>query len=392
MNKLIKIGEVKRGKVMYVLFIARGYPTNKYKTYGIFEFDQAKALAKQGHKVVYAAIDLRSIRRWRKWGFNRRKIDGVDIYAINIPLGRIPKNALSKVGIFALKILYNRIIKEHGTPDVMHAHFTDYAYYACKLKDTVGVPLIITEHSSLINKEKINNDIYNLAQEAYKKADRLIAVSPSLVEMINRNFNVIPIYIPNIVDLEIFNYQNYERDDSFNFISVGNLIDIKRMDLVIDAFYEAFRNNPKATLSIFGQGPKYKMLQDLIDKYSLNSQVKLMGFCSREKIAEQLKKGDCFVLVSQSETFGVAYIEALSMGVPVIATKCGGPEVFVNDKNGLLIDVNNKKQLIEAMKYMYNNIDRYDRKAISRDIREKFSSAAVANKIEEVYKSVVNDE
>jgi len=92
------------------------------------------------------------------------------------------------------------------------------------------------------------------------------------------------------------------------------------------------------------------------------------------------------VLVSQSETFGVAYIEALSMGVPVIATKCGGPEVFVNDKNGLLIDVNNKKQLIEAMKYMYNNIDRYDRKAISRDIREKFSSAAVANKIEEVYK------
>jgi len=67
MNKLIKIGEVKRGKVMYVLFIARGYPTNKYKTYGIFEFDQAKALAKQGHKVVYAAIDLRSIRRWRKW-------------------------------------------------------------------------------------------------------------------------------------------------------------------------------------------------------------------------------------------------------------------------------------------------------------------------------------
>ena len=54
---------------MKVLIVARGYPTEKYKMNGIFEFDQAKALVQAGHKVIYAAVDVRSIRRWRKWDY-----------------------------------------------------------------------------------------------------------------------------------------------------------------------------------------------------------------------------------------------------------------------------------------------------------------------------------
>ena len=111
-----------------------------------------------------------------------------------------------------------------------------------------------------------------------------------------------------------------------------------------------------------------------------------MGLCSREEIAKQLKQCDCFVLASQSETFGVAYIEALAMGVPVIATKCGGPEAFVNEKNGLMVNVNDVEELTEALIYMYNNINMYDRKSISIEIQNKFSSEVVANKIINIYK------
>ncbi len=375
---------------MYTLFIARGYPTDKYKTNGIFEFDQAKALAEQGCKVVYAAIDLRSLRRWRQWGIKREHINGVDIYAINIPLGRVPKNILRKFATIGLNILYNNITQEHGNPDIMHAHFTHSAYIALKLKDETNIPLIITEHSSQINKENINEDLFKIANIAYNKADSLIAVSPTLVNIIYKNFNVNSTYIPNLLDLEIFRYKNKIKDDSFNFVSVGNLIDIKRMDLTIEAFHKAFGSNPKVTLTIFGQGPKRKMLEDLIKKYSLNSQVKLMGLCSRAKIAEHLAQSDCFVLASQSETFGVAYIEALAMGVPVIATRCGGPEAFVSEDNGLMIDLNNEKQLIEAMQYMYNNIEKYDRKSIGTETKEKFSPETVATKIINVYEDVLD--
>jgi len=83
----------------------------------------------------------------------------------------------------------------------------------------------------------------------------------------------------------------------------------------------------------------------------------------------------------------VAYIETMAMGVPVIATKCGGPEIFINDKNGLLIEVDDKNELIEAMRYMYNNVD--DRKSIATEIKEKFSSEAVAKKIIMEYRRIL---
>lgn len=374
---------------MYTLFITRGYPTEKYKTNGIFEFDQAKSLVEQGCKVVYAAIDLRSIRRWRNWGIEKRYIDGVYIYAINIPLGRVPKKMLRIFSILGLNILYKKIAKEQGKSEIIYAHFTQSAYSASKLKDKINIPLVITEHSSRINKENINEDLYRIAKIAYSKADSLISVSPSLASRIYKHFNKTSTYIPNIVDLNIFKYKNKERDSNFNFVSTGNLIDTKRIDLTIKAFYKAFKSNKNIKLIIFGQGPKRKMLEDLIDKYELNSQIKLMGLCSRQQIADQLIKSDCFVLASQSETFGVAYIEALAMGVPVIATKCGGPEAFVNKSNGVIIDVNNEKQLIEAMKYMYKNIDNYNRKGIAVETKEKFSSETVANRIIEVYEEVL---
>ena len=91
---------------MYILIIARGYPTEKYKMNGIFEFDQAKALAQAGHKVIYAGIDVRSIRKWRKWGFESFVKDGVQIEAINIACGRIPNYILNKIKKDSLNRIY----------------------------------------------------------------------------------------------------------------------------------------------------------------------------------------------------------------------------------------------------------------------------------------------
>jgi hypothetical protein len=107
---------------MRVLIVARGYPTKKYKMNGIFEFDQAKALVYSGVNVVYAAIDMRSIRRWRKWGIETKIVNGVKIYAINLPLGRIPKQLLRVISKFGLIYLYKKIINEQGKPDIIHAH------------------------------------------------------------------------------------------------------------------------------------------------------------------------------------------------------------------------------------------------------------------------------
>ena len=373
---------------MYVLIVARGYPTERYKTNGIFEFDQAKALAKAGCKVIFAAIDVRSIRRWRKWGIERHNIEGVHVMAINIPCGRIPSGTLNKVSSIGLNMVYHRIVKEFGQPDVIHAHFTDLAYVTSKLKQRVSVPFVITEHSSLIMKPVIEEQLFSTAATAYRQAEAVIAVSPALVEIIEKNFSIQSRYVPNIVDLGTFSYGPRTLEKTFNFVSIGNLIDSKRMDQTIEAFHRSFINLPHVTLTIFGEGKERPELEKLIKKHHLESQVVLRGMCSRKVIAEKLKECDSFVLASRSETFGVAYIEALATGVPVIATKCGGPECFVHEGNGLLIPVDDVHALVIAMRYMYDNSRVFDREKISAEIRRDFSPERVAKKLIVVYESI----
>jgi glycosyltransferase involved in cell wall biosynthesis len=377
---------------MHILIIARGYPSEKYKMNGIFEFDQAKALAKAGHKVTYAAIDVRSIRRWRKWGVEKFVMDGVNVYAINIPVGRIPKALRQQISIFGLKVLYSIIVKELGKPDIMHAHFAGVGYTASKLKEKTGLPFVITEHLSTMMKPVIDKQLFNTADSAYEYADALITVSPELKDVIKRRFNKEAIYIPNIVDTGLFTYQvRKDNARSFNFISIGGLIYRKRMDLTIEAFAKAFGKDKDVSLTIFGEGTERTKLENLIHKYDISDRVKLMGLQSRKTLAEYLKKSDCFVLASQAETFGVVYIEALASGVPVIATKCGGPESFVNDRNGLIIPVDDVDALADAMKYMYDNSDKYNKEAISQETREQFSPESIAGKLTEVYKQLIKE-
>ncbi|MGK0469461.1 glycosyltransferase [Clostridium sp.] len=373
---------------MYVMIVSRGYPTNKYKMNGIFEFDQAKALAKEGHKVVFAAVDVRSLRRWRKWGIEQQKIQGVNVYVINIPVGRLPKVILHKVTSIGLSILYKLILRKFGKPDVIHAHFTNLGYAALTLKNKINVPLVITEHSSSIIKPTIDDGLFNTAKEAYTHADAVIAVSPSLVNVIKSKFNINALYVPNIVDTNIFSYTVRDESKTFNFVSIGNLRIIKRMDLTVESFCSAFHDFPNVTLTIFGEGNERAKIEEIIKKHRMQNRVVLMGMCSREVISEKLKNSDCFVLASRSETFGVAYVESLATGVPVIATKCGGPETFVNKDNGLLIPVDGFNELVIAMKYMHQNIKTFDREKISDQIKSKFSPEQVSKKLVEVYKRV----
>lgn len=374
---------------MYVLVIGRGYPTEKYKLNGIFEFDQAKALASIGCKVVYIALDVRSIRRWRKWGIYKEKVQGIDTYSINIPLGRVPYKLLNKISSFALNHVYKKIIKDHGKPQVIHGHFTDIAYVAANLKNENEIPLVVTEHFSHIMKADIDKEFAYMASYAYEKADAVIAVSPALKDIIKEKFNKDALYVPNIVDTELFSYSSRSNDKSFRFVSTGALTPIKKMDITVEAFARAFSHNEDVELIIFGEGPERNKIQSIIEKYDIKDKVKLLGVQSREVMAKSLRSSHCFVLASESETFGVAYIEALACGNPVIATKCGGPEVFVTEENGLLVPVDDMDSLVTAMRYMHENSMNYDREKISKVTANLFSPQEIANSLLEVYKNII---
>ena len=363
---------------MLTFILSRGIPTEQYPTNGVFEFDQACALQEAGCQVVFLALDLRSARRVRRWGFQSFTRNGVAVRVLSVPLGNLPKKIFYPIGSWALQKLYARAVKEFGKPDVLHAHFTDYGYLAAKLKETEQVPLVLTEHSSLVNQDKLPSDIEQAAKLAFARADKLIAVSPALAEKMREHSHRSVLWIPDMVDTELFSYTDeheqmrslWEETEleggEFSFLSCGNLRKVKRMDVLIQAFARAFRDCPKVHLTICGQGEEEGNLRKLIYDLKMENRIELAGIRPREEIAQRLQQADCFVLASVSETFGVSYLEALSCGVPVIATRCGGPECFVNEHNGLMVEPDDVEGLASAMLTMYCNGGSYNRAAIAQ--------------------------
>lgn len=377
---------------MFILIIAGGYPQKESPLNGIFEFDQATALQSKGNKVVFVSIDLRSIRRKRKLGNYRSTLNNIEIFNYSLPLGPLPEKVLYYFGKIAIDKIFRAILKKHGRPDILHAHFSRTGNIAAYLKGKYDIPLVITEHSSLINKEIINQSIKGVAFKAYKSADAIISVSSALKEKLNSHFNINSLVVHNIVDIKIFKYKERSfKKDEFVFISIGGLNYNKGFDSLITAFKNAkFDKNVK--LKIVGDGPLKQHLKNLINSENLSQQVEIVGFLPRQKIAELMKCCDAFVLASRSETFGVVYIEALSSGLPVIATKCGGPEDFINETNGMLVPVNNIISLTGALQRMVVNIDKYNRKSISDDCLYKFAPDTIANQLFQIYTQIINNQ
>lgn len=376
---------------MKVMIVARGYPSEKYKMNGIFEFDQAKALSKAGVEIFYVAIDVRSIRRWRNWGIERKIIEGVKVYCINIPCGNIPKKIRNKISVWALKKIYKIVKLEQGEPDIIHAHFIGIGFLVSQVFQESKIPLILTEHYSGMNQDSLSDYYMKIGNLTYSRMDKIIAVSRYLGENIIKKFGVEIEVIPNIVDLSCFSYNPDYADDSdedFIFISVGRLHPDKRMHFLIDSFYIAFKDEKRVKLLIYGDGVDKKKLEKRISELGVDEQIVLKGLVDRNQISNQMKSSDCFVLASRLETFGVAFIEALAMGLPVISTRCGGPDDFVNENNGVLVDSDSIEELAKVLNFMYKNRHKYDSLRISEEIKFEYNSETIASKLVSIYNSM----
>lgn len=368
---------------MKIAIISRGKPTSEYPLNGIFEFDQAKALARQGIEVAFVAIDFRAISFRRKYGLFQYDEEGVHVFELSLPIG-VYRRFLPVLQQLLL-IPFRAMLKSFGKPDIVHAHFYSIAAIATILKRKYSIPLVVTEHSSKLNKtsEQISDLDKRLAKKAYQNCDRLICVSPALQEHVKVNFGVDSICIRNMVDNSFFPCQPKKNNTTpFVYVSVGNLIPLKRFDNLIEAFASV---SDHSELAIIGDGPEREHLQSLVEKKGLTGKVILKGQLERERIGEFYQGCHVFVLASSSETFGVACIEALYSGLPVVVTKCGGPESFMNERLGMLVPVDDTKALAEALKSIRNRYSEYEPSRISKECIEIFSPEVVSNEIIEVY-------
>lgn len=383
---------------MHILIIPSAYPTEDAPLRSSFFKEQAIALKESGNDVgvIYSEtrrltkINFTSLKK-NHFQITNQKENGINTFRLHGWNILMMRNRLGiALWIRQSLFLFNKYIKKYGIPDVIHVHCALYGGKVAELiKKKYNIPYVVTEHSSLVMNGLVNNYQRKLIKSAYDNANALISVGNRLKDAMSRYTDGYIYVVPNIVDTTLFFYKNKNRKDKFVFVSVCILTKNKNVDLTIKAFANKFKGHSKFKLLIIGDGVEKKNLQFLSKELEVDEQVEFVGNVGRENVPKYLQSADVFVLPSKYETFGVAYIEALACGLPIITTSCGGPEDFYNESLGYMIPTNDLEKLSVVMENSVDNIEKFNCEEISKYIKSRFSKKVITVELEKVYKSVL---
>ncbi len=298
--------------------------------------------------------------------------------------------------------MYATYARQHGHPDLIQAHSAMWGgLAAARIKKRWGIPYVITEHRGRFTPQgaKAHGLIRPwhrpLLKEAFSGASHIVTVTSCMQEVIGSlcpetrlPFSV----IPNMTDTGFFTprSQREEQAGPFTFLCIAHLEIIKGVDVLLNAFARARPSLPPATrLVIGGDGPQREALKTLCISLGLSGQAEFLGRLSRSQVLSALHQANALVVPSHFEAFGVVIIEAMSAGLPVIATDSGGPADIVTPDTGILVAPGNPGQLALAMEQMVQQHEQYKADAIRRYARARFSKEVVAGHYLALYKSLL---
>jgi N-acetyl-alpha-D-glucosaminyl L-malate synthase BshA len=243
------------------------------------------------------------------------------------------------------------MVKVHKI-DVLHVHYAiphAYAAYMAKKmlhEEGIDVPIVTTLHGTDITLVGSHPFYKTAVTFSINKSDAVTSVSQNLKEVTQHLFNTnkeIKV-VPNFIDIN--KYKNsYEECDRHLLAlptervitHVSNFRPVKRIADVIEIFYKIQKELP-AKLMMVGEGPERKEAEQLCETYKIEDKVVFLGNSS--EVDKILCFSDLFLLPSQTESFGLAALEAMASGVPVISSNSGGiPEVNIEGVSGFLSPV-----------------------------------------------------
>jgi glycosyltransferase involved in cell wall biosynthesis len=291
--------------------------------------DKKETLAYRGdmHKQVFgspfkALLFIKFLRRWRK----------------------------------ATKLLIKEI-----SPDIVHAHWLFPGGYVTEKALTKGKRFYLSMHGTdvfLVKKRKLAR---GFAKRVLRRSEKAHFVSTALQEIITETCSRKPkdtdLILPMVFGLDDFvELSNGEKTGGFLF--VGRLLEVKGVDVLIRSFSELCGSGETNwTLDIVGDGRERENLQSLVDKLELGNKVIFHGSLKPSQVKKMYQNSRALVLPSittesgEQEGLGVVLLEAMSAGIPVIGTDCGGiPEIIHHEETGLLVSQNDVSSLCAALK------------------------------------------
>lgn len=386
----------------HILITSAWFPSDK-STNGIFVKDQAEALARSGHQVTFLVVEYDTIRSFiQRLRGGRVSYDTSDLIKIikKRAIFLLPRRIFSNPEKVFQEYVTRRVLStvrayasDCGRIDLVHHHcLSDNSYIARSVANDFGIPYVFTEHSNYYSYNELNRfnafEPFRDHYEFVRCAAERIAVSKIRANGYQRIFDAPFICIPNMVS-NLFRSEPVNRKSAsqFTFICVAVLDDRKRQDILLRAFAHVFKGE-RVRLVLVGNGKKEDAYAKMSEDLGISSQVEFTGMQSRESVLQLFDRAHVGVLSSDQETFGIALVEAMFRGIPVIATRSGGPEEIVTPEVGLLSPVGDTAALAENMRRIYDNYDQYDAKKIRALAISRYSEDVVVRQLEEVYDRV----
>jgi glycosyltransferase involved in cell wall biosynthesis len=248
---------------------------------------------------------------------------------------------------------------------------------------------VITEHSSEILRGGLSPHRARIARSVYEDAKCVIAVSTALADQIstiapNADIRV----IGNLVRESVFAKRMVLKapTNALRLISIGSLVDTKRTHFVIQTIARLpLRLKARIIYDIVGDGPERARLVALAESCGVHTV--FHGNLPHDETMNLLSSRDLLVHPSAFETFGIVLAEALALGVPVLATRCGGPEDLVGEEDGMLVKVDDADDLLAGMRSILDDVDLWKSRSheMAQRAFQRFHENHISTAVMEVY-------
>ena len=366
------------------------YPT--YGGSGVIATELGKELALRGHQVHFIsyALPFRLSHYIENIFFHEVEIS-------NYPVFEFPLYSLS----LASKMIE---VAEFEKLDLLHVHYAiphaTSAFLAKEImKKNRDLKVFTTLHGTDITLVGLEPSFLPLVKFSIEKSDGVTAVSRFLREKTITNYSSeteIKV-IPNFVDTDYF-----KPGSSCDFrktiapkgekilVHTSNFRQVKRVPDTIRIFEKVQKEIP-SKLILVGDGPDRSECERLTRQLDLLDSVKFLG--KQEALVEILSSSDLFLIPSQSESFGLAALEAMSCGLPVISSSVGGlPELVKHNETGFIAEIGDIDRMARYALELLGNEKKY--KLFSENSRQravnKFDKSIVVPLYEEYYEQILN--
>jgi L-malate glycosyltransferase len=356
------------------------YPT--YGGSGVVATELGKALADKGHQIHFISYAM-PIR-----------LDGYigNVFYHEVEMGNYP---LFEFPLYT-PALASKIVEvtRFEKLDILHAHYAiPHATSAFLAREILNgdLRIVTTLHGTDITLVGLEPSFLPVMKFSIEKSDGVTAVSRFLREKTTTNYGIrkeIRV-IPNFVDTEKYRRiecegirERFAPAGEKILVHVSNFRAVKRVPDVIRIFDQVRKKVP-SRLILVGDGPDRSACEMLVRELELQQEVKFLG--KQQELVPILSAADLFLMPSQSESFGLSALEAMSCGVPVISSSVGGlPELQVQGETGYVAEFGDTDRMARYAVELLTSESRYAR----------FSAAARARAVEhfDVHRIVVDYE